>query len=58
MVKKLMIVRDVKRVKFVDKYVEKRVELKKRIVVGDMEVMFELNKFLKDLLVVRKRNRC
>ena len=58
MAKKSMIARDVKRAKLVDKYAEKRAELKKRIAAGDMEAMFELNKLPKDSSVVRKRNRC
>ena len=47
-----MIARDVKRAKLVDKYAEKRAELKKRIAAGDMEAMFELNKLPKDSSVV------
>jgi ribosomal protein S14p/S29e len=58
MAKKSMIARDVKRAKLVDKYAEKRAELKKRIAAGDMEAMFELNKLPKDSSAVRKRNRC
>ena len=58
MAKKSMIARDVKRAKLVDKYAEKRAELKKRIAAGDMEAMFELNKLPKDSSAVRRRNRC
>ena len=54
MAKKSMIARDVKRAKLVDKYAEKRAELKKRIAAGDMEAMFELNKLPKDSSAVRK----
>ncbi|MDR3258808.1 MAG: 30S ribosomal protein S14 [Fusobacteriaceae bacterium] len=58
MAKKSMIARDVKREKLVEKYFSKRQELKKRILVGDLEAINELNKLPKDSSSVRKRNRC
>lgn len=58
MAKKSMIARDVKRAKLCDKYAEKRAELKKRVLEGDSEAMFELNKLPANSSVVRKRNRC
>jgi small subunit ribosomal protein S14 len=58
MAKKSMIARDVKREKLIEKYFSKRQELKKRILVGDLEAINELNKLPKDSSSVRKRNRC
>ncbi|EAA23479.1 SSU ribosomal protein S14P [Fusobacterium vincentii ATCC 49256] len=53
MAKKSMIARDVKRAKLVDKYAEKRAELKKRIAAGDMEAMLALYNY-KGASAVRK----
>jgi len=58
MAKKSMIARDVKRDKLCDKYAEKRIALKKRVLQGDIEAMYELNKLPKNSSPVRKRNRC
>lgn len=58
MAKKSMIARDVKRAKLVDKFAEKRAELKARIKAGDVEAVAELNKLPKNASPVRKRNRC
>ncbi len=58
MAKKSMIAREAKRVALVDKYAEKRAELKKRVNEGDIDAMFELNKLPKNSSEVRKKNRC
>ncbi|MFA6708744.1 MAG: 30S ribosomal protein S14 [Fusobacterium sp.] len=58
MAKKSMIARDAKRAELCDKYAAKRAELKKRILEGDSEAMFELNKLPANSSPVRKRNRC
>ncbi len=58
MAKKSMIARDVKRAALCDKYAAKRAELKKRILAGDADAMFELNKLPADSSSVRQKNRC
>ena len=58
MAKKSMIARDIKRVELCDKYAAKRAELKKRVLEGDQEAMFELSKLPANSSPVRKRNRC
>lgn len=58
MAKKSMIARDIKRAELCDKYAAKRAELKKRVLEGDQEAMFELNKLPANSSLVRKRNRC
>ena len=50
MAKKAMVERNLKREKLVDKYAEKRAELKERARKGDREAVVELSK--------RLRNRC
>lgn len=58
MAKKSMIARDIKRAELCDKYAAKRAELKKRVLEGDQEAMFELTKLPPNSSPVRKRNRC
>ncbi|MCF2611484.1 MULTISPECIES: 30S ribosomal protein S14 [Fusobacterium] len=58
MAKKSMIARDVKRAALCDKYAAKRAELKKRVLEGDTEAMFELNKLPVNSSAVRQKNRC
>ena len=58
MAKKSMIARDVKRAALCDKYAAKRAELKKRVLEGDAEAMFELNKLPANSSNVRQKNRC
>ncbi len=53
-----MIARERKRQKLVDKYAEKRAELKKRAKEGDIEAQIALDKLPKDASPVRLHNRC
>ncbi|WP_291726265.1 30S ribosomal protein S14 [Bernardetia sp.] len=58
MAKSSMIARERKRQKLVDKYAEKRAELKKRAKEGDIEAQIALDKLPKDASPVRLHNRC
>lgn len=64
MAKVSMVQRDVKRAKLVDKYAEKRAELKSIIADPSTDfaekeaAMHKLNKLPRDSSPVRKRNRC
>lgn len=64
MAKVSMVQRDVRRAKLVDRYAEKRAELKRIIAHPDssfeekQEAMHKLNKLPRDSSPVRKRNRC
>ena len=58
MAKESMKAREVKRMKLINKYAEKRAELKKRVKEGDVEAMFELQKLPKNSSYIRYRNRC
>ena len=53
-----MIARERKRQKLVEKYAEKRAELKKRAKEGDIEAQIALDKLPKDASPVRLHNRC
>lgn len=53
-----MIARERKRQKMVEKYAEKRAELKKRAKDGDIEAQIALDKLPKDASPVRLHNRC
>lgn len=53
-----MIARERKRQKMVDKYAERRVELKKLAKDGDVEAQIALDKLPKDSSPVRLHNRC
>ena len=53
-----MIARERKRQKMVEKYAEKRVELKKLAKNGDVEAQIALDKLPKDSSPVRLHNRC
>lgn len=50
--------RDRKRAVLIDKYAQKRVELKKRVKEGDTEAMLELQKLPANSSSIRYRNRC
>lgn len=58
MAKESMKARDRKRANMVEKYAQKRAELKQRVKKGDIEAMFELQKLPKNSSHVRVRNRC
>jgi len=58
MAKSSMIARERKRQKMVEKYAEKRVELKKLAKNGDVEAQIALDKLTKDSSPVRLHNRC
>ncbi|PIY08233.1 MAG: 30S ribosomal protein S14 [Flexibacter sp. CG_4_10_14_3_um_filter_32_15] len=58
MAKSSMIARERKRQKMVEKYAEKRVELKKLAKNGDVEAQIALDKLPKDSSPVRLHNRC
>ena len=53
-----MIARERKRQEMVEKYAEKRAELKKRAKDGDIEAQIALDKLPKDASPVRLHNRC
>jgi small subunit ribosomal protein S14 len=53
-----MIARERKRQKMVEKYAEKRAELKKLAKDGDVEAQIALDKLPKDSSPVRLHNRC
>ena len=58
MAKKAMVERNLKREKSVDKYAEKRAELKARAAKGDREAIIELSKLPRNASPTRVRNRC
>ncbi len=58
MAKKAMVERNLKREKSVDKYAEKRAELKVRAAKGDREAIIELSKLPRNASPTRVRNRC
>ena len=58
MAKKAMVERNLKREKLVDKYAEKRAELKERARKGDREAIVELSKLPRNASPTRLRNRC
>ena len=58
MAKKAMVERNLKREKLVDKYAEKRAELKERARKGDREAVVELSKLPRNASPTRLRNRC
>ena len=58
MAKKAMVERNLKREKLVDKYAEKRAELKERARKGDREAVVELSKLPRNASSTRLRNRC
>lgn len=58
MAKSSMIARERKRQALVDKYAEKRAELKKLAKNGDVEAQIALDKLPKDASPVRLHNRC
>lgn len=58
MAKESMKARERKRAKMVEKYAQKRAELKQRVKKGDIEAMFELQKLPKNSSYIRLRNRC
>lgn len=58
MAKKAMVERNLKREKIVDKYAEKRAELRERAKKGDREALLELSKLPRNASPTRLRNRC
>ena len=58
MAKRAMVERNLKREKLVDKYAEKRAELKERARKGDREAIVELSKLPRNASPTRLRNRC
>ena len=58
MAKKAMVERNLNREKLVDKYAEKRAELKERARKGDREAVVELSKLPRNASPTRLRNRC
>ncbi|MBN2890407.1 MAG: 30S ribosomal protein S14 [Bacteroidales bacterium] len=58
MAKESMKAREVKRLNLIEKYAEKRAELKKRVNEGDAEAMIALQKLPKNSSYIRYRNRC
>lgn len=58
MAKESMKARDKKRAKLVEHYAEKRAELKKAVLEGDMDAMRKLQELPKNSSYIRKRNRC
>lgn len=58
MAKESMKARDKKRAKLVEHYAEKRAELKKAVLDGDMDAMRKLQELPKNSSYIRKRNRC
>ncbi len=58
MAKQSMIARDAKRKKLIEKYAERRAELKKRVKEGDKEAADLLQLLPKNSSPVRYRNRC
>ena len=58
MAKRAMVERNLKREKLIDKYAEKRAELKERARKGDREAVVELSKLPRNASPTRLRNRC
>ncbi len=58
MAKESMKAREVKRLRLINKYAEKRLELKKRVKEGDNEAMIALQKLPRNSSYIRTRNRC
>ena len=58
MAKKAMVERNLKRQKAVDKFAEKRIELKEKARKGDREAIVELSKLPRNASPTRVRNRC
>ncbi len=58
MAKRAMVERNLKREKTVDKFAEKRAELKERARKGDREAIVELSKLPRNASPTRVRNRC
>ena len=58
MAKRSMVERNLKREKIVDKYAQKRAELKERARKGDREAIAELSKLPRNASPTRLRNRC
>lgn len=58
MAKRAMVERNLKREKLIDKYAEKRAELKERARKGDREAILELSKLPRNASPTRLRNRC
>lgn len=58
MAKESMKARDRKRLELINKYEQKRQELRKRVKNGDFEAMLELQKLPINSSYVRYRNRC
>ena len=57
MAKKAMVERNLKRQKAVDKFAEKRIELKEKARKGDREAIVELSKLPRNASPTRVRNR-
>ncbi len=58
MAKVAMVQKNLRRAKIVDKYAQKRAELKERIKKGDREAILELQKLPRNASPTRLRNRC
>lgn len=58
MAKVAMVEKNLRRAKIVDKYAQKRAELKERIRKGDREAILELQKLPRNASPTRLRNRC
>lgn len=58
MAKKAMVQKNLKVAKTIDKYAEKRAELKERARKGDREALVELSKLPRNASPTRLRNRC
>ena len=58
MAKKAMVQKNLKVARTIDKYAEKRAELKERARKGDREAILELSKLPRNASPTRLRNRC
>ena len=58
MAKKAMVQKNLKVARTIDKYAEKRAELKERAKKGDREAVLELSKLPRNASPTRVRNRC
>ena len=58
MAKKAMVQKNLKVARTIDKYAEKRAELKERARKGDREALVELSKLPRNASPTRLRNRC
>lgn len=58
MAKKAMVQKNLKVARTIDKYAEKRAELKERARKGDREALVELSKLPRNSSPTRLRNRC